>query len=150
MAQARLKKKDPSVYVDVDGVGEALDNLRGTGLTEVTDPMVCEGTVWLLETQLPNGAWPVWFDGGDNDGDHDFYDRMHATWVCTQALRDRDFRINEDEVRQWRVYVEKVLKETNLAIQGWDRAKAAVAKHAAGATGVKRRGRKGAKGLPDE
>ena len=86
MTQARLKLKDPGVYVDVDGVGEALDNLRGTGLTEVTDSMVCEGTVWLLDIQLKNGSWPVWFDGGDDDDSHDSYDLMHSTWVCTQVM----------------------------------------------------------------
>lgn len=36
-----------------------------------------------------------------------------------QALRDRDFKINEDNVRQWRVHVEKLLKEVGMAECGW-------------------------------
>ena len=44
------------VYVDVDGVGEILDTLRGTGLSEATDKMVCHATVWMLDNQLPDGA----------------------------------------------------------------------------------------------
>ena len=34
-----------------DGVGEVVDCLRGLGLTEASDAMVCDGTVWLLEQQ---------------------------------------------------------------------------------------------------
>lgn len=40
MRQAQRKRKDPSVYVDVDGVGEIADLLRGLGLSETTDKMV--------------------------------------------------------------------------------------------------------------
>jgi len=36
-----------------------------------------------------------------------------------QALRDRDFKINEDNVRQWRVHIEKILKEVGMGECGW-------------------------------
>ena len=36
------------------------------------------------------------FAGYETDDKHDYYDRIHSTWVCTQALRDRDLKVNED------------------------------------------------------
>merc|ERR1712070_937836 len=50
MKQVREKEKDPEVYVDIDGIGEVIDCLRGAGLTEASDPMVCEGTLFMLRT----------------------------------------------------------------------------------------------------
>ena len=52
------------------------------------------------------GSWPVWFAGYEADDKHDFYDRIHSTWVCTQALRDRDFKVNQDSVRLWQVCIQ--------------------------------------------
>ena len=37
MKEAKRKTKDVTTYVDVDGVGELIDILRGTGLSEATD-----------------------------------------------------------------------------------------------------------------
>ena len=48
----------------------------------------------------------MWFAGYEADDKHDFYDRIHATWVCTQALRDRDFKVNQDSVRLWQVCIQ--------------------------------------------
>eukprot|EP00976_Prorocentrum_cordatum_P023513 478764-Prorocentrum_minimum.AAC.1 len=44
-----------------DGVGrpQCVDCLRGLGLTEAGDAMVCEGTIWLLKNQQTSGNWPV-------------------------------------------------------------------------------------------
>ena len=91
-----------------------MDILRGVGLSEATDRMVCHGTVWLLENQLKDGSFPVWFAGYEADDKHDYYDRIHSTWVCTQALRDRDFKVNEDCVRTWQVYISKIIKTSGL------------------------------------
>ena len=56
MKKMKIKEKeDPSEYVDIDGIGEILDNLRGVGLTDGSDPMVCEASVWLLKQQKRNG-----------------------------------------------------------------------------------------------
>mmetsp|Transcript_21779 Transcript_21779/g.51732 ORF Transcript_21779/g.51732 Transcript_21779/m.51732 type:complete len:124 (+) Transcript_21779:119-490(+) len=114
MRQAQRKRKDPSVYVDVDGVGEIADLLRGLGLSETTDKMVCTCTDWLLATQQEDGSWPVWFNAGDSSDKHDYYDRMHSTWVCTQALRDRDFKVNEKQVQKWKTHMAKLLSSSQL------------------------------------
>ena len=119
LKMSREKAKNPSVYVDCDGIGECVDCLRGLGLTEASDPQVCSGTNWLLKYQKKDGSWPVWFLGTDGYGDEDTddpYDVLHPTWVCTQALRDRDFRVNEEPTRKWKAYIEKILKETNFAV----------------------------------
>ena len=80
---------------------------------------VRSGTNWLLKYQKKDGSWPVWFLGTDGYGDEDTddpYDVLHPTWVCTQALRDRDFRVNEEPTRKWKAYIEKIIKETNFAV----------------------------------
>jgi len=103
------EKEDPDEYVDIDAVGEILDNLRGVGLTDGSDPMVCEASVWLLKQQKKNGQFPVWFR---NEGKHDNYDKIHSTWVCTQALRDRDFKIKENQ--KWIQWMDRVLIESKF------------------------------------
>ena len=50
------EKEDPDEYVDIDAIGEILDNLRGVGLTDGSDQMVCEASVWLLKQQKKNGG----------------------------------------------------------------------------------------------
>lgn len=77
--------------MDVDGIAECADVLRGTGLTEATDPLLCSASLWLVATQRKNGQWPVWMSGGGKD--HSYYDTLHPSWVATQCLRDRDFEI---------------------------------------------------------
>ena len=98
------------VYVDIDGVGEIVDCLRGLGLTEASDPMVCQGTVWLLDQQAKNGSWPSIFAGGKKGTG--VYDKLHPTWVCTQALRDRDFQIKRNQ--PWQNFIEKLVRDTNI------------------------------------
>lgn len=99
------------VYVDIDGVGEIVDCLRGLGLTEASDPMVCQGTVWLLDQQAKNGSWPSIFTGGKKGTG--VYDKLHPTWVCTQALRDRDFQIRRNQ--PWQNFIDKLVKDTNIS-----------------------------------
>ena len=104
MRCVKQQRSDPSVYVDVDGIGEVCDILRGAGLTEASDPMLCEGTLYLLRTQRKNGTWPVSIPFVSEDReDIGLYQRIHPTWVCTQALRDRDFRIQDN---RWRARLE--------------------------------------------
>jgi hypothetical protein len=98
------------VYVDIDGIGEIVDCLRGLGLTEASDPMVCQGTVWLLDQQAKNGSWPSIFAGGKKGTG--VYDKLHPTWVCTQALRDRDFQIKRNQ--PWQNFIEKLVRDTNI------------------------------------
>ena len=116
---SKQKRKNPSVYVDCDGIGECVDCLRGLGLTEASDALLCSGTNWLLKYQKKDGSWPVWFMNTEGYGDEDTsdpYDILHPTWVCTQALRDRDFRVNEVPTRRWKAYIERVLKETRFDV----------------------------------
>ena len=67
MRCAKEQKKDPDVYVDIDGVAEVCDCLRGVGLTEASDPMLCEGTLYMLRTQRKNGTWPAVMPGNEGD-----------------------------------------------------------------------------------
>ena len=106
-------KKDNTTYVDVDGIAEICDCLRGAGLTEASDPMLCEGTLYLLSMQRKNGTWPAVLWGDDTkESSLDSYHRIHPTWVCTQALRDRDFKIGANAF--WPEFIGKVLKETKF------------------------------------
>lgn len=116
LKRARAKFKGKDVYLDVDGVAEVIDCLRGAGLTEASDKMVCEGTLLLLRLQQPNGSWPVWLPGYDcPERDLDTYHRVHPTWVCTQALRDRDFRIAGNEGNHiWSTFIPKLLADINF------------------------------------
>jgi len=115
MRQAREQKKDPDVYVDIDGIAECCDCLRGAGLTEASDPMLCEGTLYLLRTQRKNGTWPAVLHGDTRpESKLDYYHRIHPTWVCTQALRDRDFKIGAGANMFWPDFVAKVLRESQF------------------------------------
>jgi len=103
------ENQNPDEYIDIDAIGEILDNLRGVGLTDGSDRMVCEASVWLIKQQKQNGQFPIWFRG---EGKHDNYDKIHSTWVCTQALRDRDFKIKEN--RTWIQWMKRVLIESKF------------------------------------
>lgn len=118
-ARARLNGGD--VYLDIDGVAEVIDCLRGAGMTEASDKMVCEGTLLLLRLQRPNGSWPAWLPGYDcNENELDHYHRIHPTWVCTQALRDRDFRIaGNDGNHVWSTFIPKLLADVNFKELGY-------------------------------
>jgi len=114
MRQVKAQKTDPDVYVDLDGIGEICDCLRGCGMTEASDPMLCEGTLVMLNTQRKNGFWPAVLPGQkQREKDLDFYHRVHPTWVCTQALRDRDFKIGANAF--WPRFIGKVLEESQFA-----------------------------------
>ena len=127
MGEARLRDKEHRVaeeerkvaqyrYVDIDGVAEVVDVLRGCGLTPAGDTMLCEATVWLLKTQEKSGSWPLWFDHGTGKDDKDTtpYDFLHPTWVATQALRDRDFKLQRRGNQKWDDWVHKLIKETDF------------------------------------
>ena len=92
MKNVKLKEGSrPDTYVDIDGIGECVDTFRGMGLTEASDQYCCEGSAYLLRVQLKNGSFPLWFPAGQSATSD--YDNLHSTWVCTQALRDRDFQM---------------------------------------------------------
>ena len=112
--EVKAKLLDPSVYVDLDGIAEIVDCLRGSGMTEASDPMVCEGTLLLLDFQRKNGSWPAWLPGEEHRSEKelDSYHRVHPTWVCTQCLRDRDFRIADNQF--WPEFISKCLKDTQF------------------------------------
>ena len=80
------------------------------GLTEASDPYCCEGSAYLLRVQNKNGSFPAWFEVGQSATT--FYDKLHSTWVCTQALRDRDFQIIRNAA--WLGHAEKLLRQTDF------------------------------------
>ena len=113
MRQAKLKASDPDVYVDIDGVAEIVDCLRGAGLTEASDPMVCEGTAFLLSLQRRNGSWPAVLPGEPQpEASMDAYHRIHPTWVAMQSLRDRDFRISDNQF--WPEFCSKLMAQVKF------------------------------------
>jgi hypothetical protein len=113
MKQVKAQRADPSVYVDIDGIGEIVDCLRGCGMTEASDPMVCEGTLFMLRSQRKKGDWPSVIPGETApESKLDPYHRIHPTWVCTQSLRDRDFRVADNQF--WPDFIGKLLKETEF------------------------------------
>ncbi|KAK3238501.1 hypothetical protein CYMTET_51491 [Cymbomonas tetramitiformis] len=111
-------------FVDVDGVAEAVDVLRGSGLTEGSDALLCEGCLFLLRVQSKDGQFPVVFQGEETAqsafGDDPkgkkkgYYDRIHATWVATQALRDRDYKIERKGNVRWKEWITRLLKEVEF------------------------------------
>ncbi len=80
-----LRSEFPSAirYGSLELIAEFVDVFRILGFDD-RDDMVCQGTRFLLERQLPDGGW-----GGSEDGKP--YDQIHATWVAVDALRDRVF-----------------------------------------------------------
>ena len=83
-------------------------------MTEASDPMLCEGTLYLLRTQRKNGSWPAVMWGEDApESSLDYYHRIHPTWVATQALRDRDFKENRN--RFWGEHIAKVLRDSKFS-----------------------------------
>ena len=114
MRRAKAAETNAGPYVDIDGVAEIIDCLRGVGLTEASDKMVCEGTLFMLRTQRRAGDWPSVPVPGDDtpEAQMDAYARIHPTWTCTQALRDRDFRVADNQF--WPDFIQKLLKETKF------------------------------------
>eukprot|EP00746_Dinoflagellata_sp_MGD_P162543 gnl/MRDRNA2_/MRDRNA2_90154_c0_seq1.p1 gnl/MRDRNA2_/MRDRNA2_90154_c0~~gnl/MRDRNA2_/MRDRNA2_90154_c0_seq1.p1 ORF type:complete len:571 (-),score=97.22 gnl/MRDRNA2_/MRDRNA2_90154_c0_seq1:168-1880(-) len=131
-----IRKHGPGIPVDIDGIAELLDVIRGCGLTDATDPLLCEGTVWLLDRQQDNGAWPLCHPDepycttgstmyvqakdpskaeADGKGGKDAYSRLHPTWVATQALRDRNFELERRGNAAWAQYVPKCVAKSGLA-----------------------------------
>jgi hypothetical protein len=88
--------------------------LRGTGLTEGSDPLLCAASVWLMRQQKKSGAWPVWMSG--DPGEVGFYDKLHPSWVATQCLRDRDFEIGFTRPGNalWASFMAKTLAQSNF------------------------------------
>jgi hypothetical protein len=132
LGQARLKEKEikkakeegvdppPFRYVDIDGIAEVVDVLRGCGLTEASDPMICQATICLLKIQNKVGDWPVYFNHGNgnmkNDKSSSFYDKVHPCWVSVQSLVAKGTFHNETYER----WVKNVVRESNFGKLGYN------------------------------
>ena len=78
--------------------------------------MLCEGTLFMLSMQRKQGDWPaIMFGDNTPEASLDYYHRIHPTWVCTQSLRDRDFKIGAGANMFWPQFVAKVIKESNFS-----------------------------------
>ena len=78
---------------DADMLGEIMDSLKSFGLDD-SDPLIREGTEFLLSHQNGDGSW--------GDTDDDIYDRYHATetavnGLCDYVLRDEGLSFPEVE-----------------------------------------------------
>ena len=78
-----LRREYPNAVAlgDPEYVSEIVDVLRATGLREEDDPIVCDGTLWMLARQRPDGSWV----GAEEP--QDAYDSIHPTWTVVHALR---------------------------------------------------------------
>jgi len=119
----RLSGKQPDRLIDIDGLSEAVDVLRGCGLTDGGDPLLFSATISLLALQRNDGSWPFWQlskAGSEPDliaeepKEASFYSRLHPTWVAVQSLRDRNFEYDRKGNTEWAQFMERLLKQTNL------------------------------------
>mmetsp|Transcript_61250 Transcript_61250/g.138171 ORF Transcript_61250/g.138171 Transcript_61250/m.138171 type:complete len:606 (-) Transcript_61250:49-1866(-) len=121
-AWTRLSGKQADRLVDIDGLAEAVDVMRGCGLTDGGDQLLCSATLALLSLQRSDGSWPYWNLG---DGDRltadepdpaklPYYQQLHPTWVAVQSLRDRNFEYDRKGNIQWAKFMARLLKDTNL------------------------------------
>ena len=76
----RASVEDAAALNDPDMMGEILDSLKSFGLTEA-DPLVRQGTEFLLAHQNPDGSW------GDVN-ETDVYSRYHTTETAVNGLSD--------------------------------------------------------------
>jgi len=110
-------------FIDIDGVAEAMDVLKGCGQTEASDPLLAEASLYLLRMQGKGGGWPNNLDpervrlGKENKSQH--YDKIHPTWVASQALRDRDYKIERPGNVAWQEHVNRLLKASNFCELGY-------------------------------
>jgi hypothetical protein len=77
----KAKMSRSIVQGDPEMVGESLDCLKALDLEN--DPLVRQGTEYLLTTQRPDGTW-----AGDAD---DIYTAYHSAWTGLDGLRDYRF-----------------------------------------------------------
>jgi hypothetical protein len=70
---------------ELELVAEFIDIFHSAGLSESTDPEMCEATRLLLAEQNADGSW------GTRTPDEDSYDIVHPTWTAVDALRARVF-----------------------------------------------------------
>ena len=49
---------------------------------------------------------------GKAEKELDTYSRIHPTWVCTQALRDRDFKISNNDF--WPPFIRKAMADVSF------------------------------------
>eukprot|EP00656_Telonema_subtile_P053730 TRINITY_DN7848_c0_g2_i2.p1 TRINITY_DN7848_c0_g2~~TRINITY_DN7848_c0_g2_i2.p1 ORF type:complete len:326 (+),score=72.20 TRINITY_DN7848_c0_g2_i2:154-1131(+) len=108
------KSKSEEHFIDVDGAAEAVDVLRGAGVSEATDPLMTQGTLYLLQVQKKDGSWPARFHDEESSKRSSFYDKIHPTWVATQALRDRDYKIERVGNAKWAKWISKVVVATDF------------------------------------
>mmetsp|Transcript_25246 Transcript_25246/g.79557 ORF Transcript_25246/g.79557 Transcript_25246/m.79557 type:complete len:137 (+) Transcript_25246:1-411(+) len=96
--------------------------MRGSGLTDGGDRLLCSATLVLLALQRPDGSWPFLVlsqERGDQLASEEpaktsFYNGVHPTWVAIQSLRDRSFDYERKGNIQWAEFMSRLLKQTNL------------------------------------
>mmetsp|Transcript_41570 Transcript_41570/g.114514 ORF Transcript_41570/g.114514 Transcript_41570/m.114514 type:complete len:533 (+) Transcript_41570:57-1655(+) len=123
-AWMRLSGRQSDRLVDIDGLAEAVDVMRGCGQTDGGDPLLCSATLVLLELQRPDGSWPYWILSQEpskaeklvteEPSEPAFYSRIHPTWTAVQSLRDRNFEYDRKGNMQWAQFMSRLLKQTNL------------------------------------
>eukprot|EP00931_Biecheleriopsis_adriatica_P058357 TRINITY_DN34714_c0_g1_i1.p1 TRINITY_DN34714_c0_g1~~TRINITY_DN34714_c0_g1_i1.p1 ORF type:complete len:551 (+),score=130.42 TRINITY_DN34714_c0_g1_i1:95-1747(+) len=125
MAHRRQVGAPADLLVDIDGLAEAVDVMRGCGLTDGGDPLLCSAALSLLTLQRPDGSWPYWVldtsrQGANGDPlsvepqEPNFYNLVHPTWVAVQSLRDRNFEYDRKGNTQWAQFMGRLLKQSDL------------------------------------
>eukprot|EP00927_Polykrikos_kofoidii_P065757 TRINITY_DN61473_c0_g1_i1.p1 TRINITY_DN61473_c0_g1~~TRINITY_DN61473_c0_g1_i1.p1 ORF type:complete len:580 (+),score=81.71 TRINITY_DN61473_c0_g1_i1:3-1742(+) len=108
LRRARRQEKNPSIYVDIDAIAEAIDVFRCCGLNDANHPLICEATVYLMTRQRRDGSWP------NPHAKPKFYDTLHPTWVVTQSLRDRNFEFERQGNIKWDAFMARCLRVSGL------------------------------------
>lgn len=102
-------------------------------MTEANDCLLTEASQYLLKTQKPDGSWPATFHdptggtakvgrkkkGKTEEGDLHPYDELHPTWVATQALRDRDYKIMRPGNVAWAAFIDRTMKQVKFNELGY-------------------------------
>jgi hypothetical protein len=120
LAQTRLSGRIPNLYVDIDGLAEAVDCFRCCGLTDANDPQVCTASVQLLSFQRKDGSWPTLLYEGPSmlcevKKTESLYTLLHPTWVATQSLRDRNFEFMRPGNQKWSEKIVKIIRAAEFA-----------------------------------
>ena len=120
--QAKEAGTDPPPfrYVDIDGIAEVVDVLRGCGLTEASDPMISSDCMVIEDAKQTRRLACLHFNHGDgnmkNDKSSSYYDKVHPCWVTVQSLVAKGTFHNETYER----WVKNVVRESNFDKLGYE------------------------------
>ena len=99
------------------GVGQAHDSRHAIPAWSAEEGWVRSSCSLYWIHIVTNGcsSWPVKFHEAERTPKQSFYDKIHPTWVATQALRDRDFKIERVGNAKWAKWIVRVVQDTEFS-----------------------------------